>query len=907
MDLDQAQGPGVGPWLIDTLKNWGLKTLTDVQTRALSAGIAEGQSMIVAAPTSSGKTLIGEVAVLSALREGRRAVYLVSHKALADQKYADFDARFGDGAQTPIASVGLNTGDRSEGPQDARLMVATYEKALGLLLAGQLNPSDALIVADEMQILGEPGRGAEIETLCALIRHRGFKQFVALTATVENSEDFAGWMKCVLVKSSKRDVPLHQEIWFGNRVYRMTFGQDEGEEIKPTFQGPLGISQVVSQLLRDGRGPVLVFTESRREATDYAAAFGQNRPRVGHGIAIADQLDLFSEPTESSDRLKENAERAVAFHTADLSPQERQVLEEGFSNSKFDVCFATSTLAAGVNFPFKSVVFPKLTFQWGARAGSLLPRSDFRNMSGRAGRLGLHPEGFAILLPRQKAELDHSNELIKPTNEIISSQLPGSSVRKLVLVLISSGVASTLAELMAFFENTFYWYQTLNKNPKLLSDLEGKTKKAIEWLSDNKLIAESGGAFAVTPLGHGAASSGLLPSTAVQIASLLKNNIADLNRNFEACVPGLIYAICASEEFRGDNATRFLPYAQVAYDSITFWRGQKLPVPFEDADLRLAQGAHAVVMFIEGVGDRKIAFMTKISSGGVHRLANEVAWVLDGAQKIACVPEIGCSQNISNQLSMLARRVRWGAPVEALDVMRVAARHQVPGLGRQRAMALVAQGISTLHDVLSTAKDKLVQLLRNDRRAQALIDAAASTVGFGGSRLVTTHIRVAQKMGIEKLVEACERELGTEYEKQIFSLLSVESSWVITVIDDGKRQNVPDLLIQLGKKEILVECKTCTKMPPLIKKEDAWAILQKASDFDPKMHRVTLGKPTFDETCKQKVVASSDITLVEHDVFVEGLLRVHSGSLTPGDFLEWLSAPGLAEIDRLGGLPTFKM
>ena len=86
MNAADASGPGVGVWLTDRLTAWGISTLTDVQVRALDAGIADGRSMIVSAPTSSGKTLIGEIAVLSALRTDVRAIYLVSHKALADQK-----------------------------------------------------------------------------------------------------------------------------------------------------------------------------------------------------------------------------------------------------------------------------------------------------------------------------------------------------------------------------------------------------------------------------------------------------------------------------------------------------------------------------------------------------------------------------------------------------------------------------------------------------------------------------------------------------------------------------------------------------------------------------------------------------------------------------------------------------
>ena len=906
MRVSDARGPNVGPWLTDRLTAWGINTLTHVQEIALSSGIADGRSLIVSAPTSSGKTLVGEIAVLASLRAEKRAIYLVSHKALADQKYVDFVNRFGEDAVDPIASVGLNTGDRAEGDIDARLMVATYEKALNLVLTGQLKPADSLVVADELQILGDPNRGPEIETLCAVMRQHGIRQFVALTATVENPDDMAGWMGCDLVRSSRRDVPLHQEIWYANKAYRTTFGEEDGSEVDGIACPSSNINAVVDRLLTLKREPILVFTESRKEAAKHAAAFGQSRPRVGKGIALAEQLNLFSEPTESSDQLRANAEKCVAFHTADLSPQERQVIEAGFTDSKFEVCFATSTLAAGVNFPFRTIVFPKLTFDWGDRAGTHLPRTDYRNMSGRAGRLGMHKDGYAVLLPTNGVELGHANELVRPDNDHLTSQLVRLSLRKTVLILVVSGLARNLNEVKVFFRNTLYWYQTLQRNPKKLASLETTMEAAIEWLKSNRLLVDSEGLLSATPLGKGTALSGLLPDTAIQLSKLLTESSSKFAEAFDEWLPGLVYAICTSNEFIGKSPSRFLPYtARPSYDSVTFWSGKKLPVPLDRTDLRLAQCAHALVLYVDGVAERKIAHATKVSSGSVHRLAIDVAWALDGLHKLTCVTDLGCSQALSNQVAMLARRVRWGAPAEVLDVMRIAERNRVPGFGRQRAMALLAQGILTMHDVLATPRKRLAELLRDDRRAQALLEAASGSVGHGPNRLESAHHRVAKDIGIERVVDACYRELGVEYEKVIEGLLRVETSWVVTVVDDGIRQNVPDFLVVLGERQVLIECKTCSKSPPLIKKEEAWAVLQKGADYEKGMRRVTLGKPHFDETSKKKAAASEDITLVEHSVFVEGLLRVHSGSLLAEEFLIWLGTPGVADLDRLGGRPTY--
>ncbi|MCU7871356.1 MAG: DEAD/DEAH box helicase [Candidatus Thiodiazotropha sp. (ex Lucinoma borealis)] len=906
MEIASVTAEGFDEFIKGTLANWNIEILTDIQRLAVESGVVVGNSMVISAPTSSGKTLVGELAALAGLRNGKRIIYLVSHKALADQKYIDFQQRFGEAATVSLASVGLSTGDREEGDVDAQFTVATYEKALGMLLAGQLRPKDAVVIADELQILREEGRGPEIETLCSALRQRGIGQFIALTATVENAEDLAGWMECRLVSSSHRDVPLHQEIWLNSQAYRTTFGQEEGKLVDVGGKAPASVEGAVTRLLELGRGPVLVFTESRREATELAESFSKSRPKQHRGIELSNQLELFSEPTESSNSLRQNAERHVTFHTADLSPQERQVVECGIIEGDIDVCFATTTLAAGVNFPFRSIVFWKLTYQWGDRAGNRIARWDYRNMSGRAGRLNMHPDGYAVILPRSQVELEHAKVLVLPENDRLESRYFSVGLRKTVLALIAAGLANSLETVMGFYHNTLYWHQTLETNPVKLQALEAKTKEAIEWLLDHSLISGEGVEFLITPFGAATASTGLLPPTAVHFANLLADHRDRLEEAFEDAIPGLIHAAVSSDEFIGEKPTRYLTYQPREYESVTFLRGFDLLFHLDATNVQVAQCAHAVLLFANGEHERKISHRTKVSSGQIHRLANDVAWVLDGLQKLSCVPDFNCSQNVTNHLAMLSRMVRWGAPVEALDVLRVAHRHQVPGLGRQRAMALVAQGITTLKDVMTSGIDMLSSILRHPTRAEALVEAVSSVSGVTEDRLKNAHTRVAQTVGIDELVNDCDMKFDTDYENAVATLLREETSWIVTEVDDGKRQNVPDLMVQLGEHTVIIECKTTQKRNPLIGKEEAWAVLQKAADFEPSYKRATLGKPHFDETCKKKVAGAHDITLIEHTVFVEGVLRVILGSVTAEEFLQWLGQPGLSDLQRLGGKPTYQ-
>lgn len=907
--LEDIHGPEFDDILRQSLRGWGIEHLTDVQCRALQAGVASGESLVVCAPTSSGKTLVGEITVHQALRRGQRCLYLVSHKALADQKYSDFVAKFSDEASNPYGTVGLSTGDGDEGDIQSDLLITTYEKGLVLVMTGQIDPRDCVIVADELQIIGDPNRGPSIEILCAFLRHRDITQFLALTATVENPSDLAWWLRCNLVQSFVRDVDLRQEIWYGNRCYAVTFGQEDGE-MRDTEEGyPNDTLDAVGRLIDHGLGPILVFTESRREASQFASIFSKRRQKHASGIGIAEQLELFSEPTEGSANLQNSAERRIAFHTADLSPQEREVIEGGFLNNEFDVCFATSTLAAGVNFPFRTVVFSKLTYQFGERRGTRITRADYRNMSGRAGRLGMHELGYAVIIPKDSAENNHANTIVLPENDHIRSQLASLTMRKAVLVLVASGGAQTTEALREFFENTYFWYQLLERNPARLEGVLSSSERALSWLVDSGFIEREEDFYIVTPLGQATAWSGLLPTTAKAFVELLENRAEDFDKRFEQLSCGLIHWVCRCDEFHGETPSRFLPFpiGGASPGSPTFVAGKELLCNLDRTDTQLCQSVHSLILFVEGIEERMIFRRTNMSSGSVYRLAADVGWILDGLRTIAAVPDVPCSQAVGNSLGMLARRVRWGSPIETLDLIRVAQLARVPGFGRQRAVALGRCGVTTFEEVEDLGADRLTEIVGNRQRAEALLEAIDQEIEITPNRFSSVHRRLGERLGVEGIVADCMVLMEKDYEDAVVRLLKAEESWDISVRDNGKRLNEPDVLIRLGEVAVLLEIKTAPRRSGLIKKEQAFAILQKGSDYGEELFRVTLGKPNFDEMSKSKALASREITLVEHIPFLEGMLRVLSKNISPEDFLRWLIEPGEGELQRLPGKATYLM
>lgn len=899
--IGEVGGPGFDDWFQERLQVQGIREITAIQQIAIEAGIADGRSMVVCAPTSSGKTLVGEIALLSSIRSGRKVLYLVSLKALADQKFDDFTQRYGESGLDPLARIAIATGDRDDGDAEPQILVATYEKAIALVLSGALNLAETAIIADELQILGEDKRGPEIEILCALLRQRGVKQFVSLTATISNGEDIAGWLECQLIESAHRDVELVQEIWADGQVFSIRFGQDEGELRKPDHQPPTNTLDAVALLLKQERGPILVFTETRKDASNLAAQYAARCVKTTDGYLFAEQLSLFSEATEFSDRLKASTEAKVAFHTADLTQSERAVVEQGLIDGSFNVCFATPTLAAGVNFPFQSVLFDRIQRRYIQPLP--LPVGSYRNMSGRAGRLGMHQRGYAILVPRDRIEARHANTLVLPQNERLDSKLVSLSVRKIVLTLIASGSANDVAEIRDFLENTLYWYQIRDRNPTKLDQLLAVVEKAIDWLASHEMVTSvEGSRLAATDLGTATSRTGLLPSSAYAFAQALSAGAAAFESNFEDFLVGWIHAACSCDDFTSDSAQRFLPPAnETTAATLSCLRGSNLIACLDTSrdSASVNQATFALHLFMSGELERRISASSGISSGYLHRLAGDVAWVLDGVHHLAGVPSVGCPQAVMNHLSILTRRIRHGVPIELVDLIRIARRANVPGFGRQRALALMRAGLSDPDAIINADPKLLEEILQHQVRVDRLIEALHQAEDRPYERAQRRQLKVARELGLEALVADSYRLFGNDYEAPIEALLRLEKSWEVTKLDDGKRQGVPDFLIKLGEKSAVLECKTCIKKPPTISKDEAFAVLVKAADIDKNVHRITLGKPNFDTFSEGKACASAEITLVRHADFVGAILLSQAGKVSSDELFDWLLEPGVAELDRL--------
>ncbi|WP_129838564.1 DEAD/DEAH box helicase [Streptomyces sp. RFCAC02] len=408
--------------------------------------LEEGKGVLVAAPTGSGKTIVGEFAVHLALAQGRKCFYTTPIKALSNQKYTDLVKRYGAG------QVGLLTGDNSVN-SDAPVVVMTTEVLRNMLYAGSRALDGlAYVVMDEVHYLSDRFRGAVWEEV--IIHLPESVTLVSLSATVSNAEEFGDWLDTVrgdtrVIVSEHRPVPLWQHVLAGRRMLDLFEESGDKREVNPDLlrlvrtEGARGYggrdrvrasrdrrraadrererrqrsrvwtpsrAEVIDRLDAEGLLPVITFIFSRAgcEAAVQQclhAGLRLNDPAARTRVREIVERRTAAIPDEDLHVLGyfewlEGLERGIAAHHAGMLPAFKEIVEELFVHGLVKAVFATETLALGINMPARSVVLEKLV-KWNGEQHADITPGEYTQLTGRAGRRGIDVEGHAVVLWQQ--------------------------------------------------------------------------------------------------------------------------------------------------------------------------------------------------------------------------------------------------------------------------------------------------------------------------------------------------------------------------------------------------------------------------------------------------------------------------------------------------------------------------
>ncbi|MFC3477928.1 ATP-dependent DNA helicase [Halobacterium litoreum] len=735
-----AEVPGLPDGVADYFEAEGIEELYPPQGEAVERGVTEGESLVASVPTASGKTLVAQLAMLSAIAEADgdgaafggdgTALYIVPLRALAGEKAGEFEAfeQFG-------LSVGVSTGNyESDGSRlsDNDIVVATSEKVDSLVRNGADWIDDlSCVVADEVHLVDDDHRGPTLEVTLAKLRQRvADLQVVALSATVGNADELADWLDAELVDSDWRPIDLRTGVHYGEAVH-----YDDGTQAELSVGSGSQTAAVVDDTLQDD-GSTLVFVNSRRNAeasarrlADVAKTALTDEERADLR-EVADEIRAVSD-TETSDDLADAVAKGAAFHHAGLAREHRELVEEAFRDRLVKVVSATPTLAAGVNTPSRRVVVRDWQ-RYDGTAGGMQPLDvlEVHQMFGRAGRPGLDPYGEAVLLANNHDELEELfDRYVYADPEPVRSKLAAEpALRTHVLAAVATGFTTTEEALHEFLGETLYATQT--DDPGRLRSV---TRDVLAYLDRNGFVEREDGALRATNTGHLVSQLYVDPMSAATIVDGLRDAAransdssadADASAGFQTAnelradeeLPadasadpsplGLYHLVSRTPDMyelylrSGDRET----YTELAYEREDDLLG---PAPREEAPdwedwLSALKTAKLLDDWTSELDEDRIAERYDVGPGDIRGKVETAEWLLQAAERLAGELDVDCAASVR----AARKRVQYGVREELLDLAGVR------DVGRKRARRLHNAGIESRADLRDADKSVVLGAVR---------------------------------------------------------------------------------------------------------------------------------------------------------------------------------------------------
>ena len=675
-------GLPIPPDLLADYTGRGITELYPPQAACVEAGLFAGKNLLIAIPTASGKTLVAEMAMHHQVGRGGKCLYIVPLRALASEKFEEFS---GKGLRVGIATGDFDRRDEYLGRND--IIVATSEKVDSLLRNRTPWLAEVtLLVIDEVHLIDDPSRGATLEMVIAKLRHKNPAiQIIALSATIGNPGDLAGWLGAELVESDWRPVDLREGVFFWNGI---RFADRDREVERRSKYEDLDL---VLDTVAEG-GQCLVFVSSRKNAEAFAkrAASGlklKNPILAGY----ADKLRS-SASTDMGKTLAACVAQGAAFHHAGLAREERQIVEAGFREGQIRVIASTPTLAAGLNLPARRVIVRDY-LRFNAGEGMVpIPVREYRQMAGRAGRPHLDPYGEAVLIAKSEEMVDELFDcyINAPAEDIRSRCADEAVLCTHILSLIATGFAREADEVFAFMDGTFYAHQ--GESPRALSRA---VCRALEFLREAEMITEVGEWIEATEYGSLVSRLYIDPRSAeVIVAAMIdRQEYTDI---------GFLHLLCSTPDMptlyiRRDDMyllDRFLAdHRDDLWTDIPWDAGEGFDRSLKTA-LLLADWA-------DEVGEDTICERYRVGPGDIYGMVESVAWLVHAARSLAKL----FAPHLAAPIEEMELRTKHGIKKELLPLIRL------HGIGRVRARRLFNNNLGSIEALRAAGPEKVGKIL----------------------------------------------------------------------------------------------------------------------------------------------------------------------------------------------------
>ncbi|XP_011875915.1 PREDICTED: DNA polymerase theta-like [Vollenhovia emeryi] len=519
---------GLSPNILQKYTARGVECMFPWQMECLSNHLVmqERRNLVYSAPTSAGKTFVAEILLIkTVLERKKKVIFILPFVSVVREKMYYFQDLLSD---TGIRVEGFMGGNVPPGGFAAtHVAIATIEKANSLvnrLMEENDLSSLGAVIIDELHLLGDPNRGYLLELLLTKLKYMTLHnnniniQLIGMSATLPNLTLLAKWLSAELYKTDFRPVPLHEYCKVGANIFdnklNLVRTLTELQELETDADN---ILQLCIETISDGHS-VLIFCPTKKWceklAEQIATAFfklgcedtklGEMLKKEINSALIRETLEqLKRSPSGLDDVLKNTISFGISFHHAGLTMDERDIIEGSFRTGSLRVLIATSTLSSGVNLPARRVIIRSPLF-----GGSLLNTLSYKQMIGRAGRMGKDSAGESILICKPNERNAAASLLSAALNPIESCLNDSTLLIRALLEAVASEVLYTHEDLELYISCTLI-------SLKEQSDVRTFSNAAMKFLLDNEFLllqtTEQVSRWVATPLGKACLAASIPP------------------------------------------------------------------------------------------------------------------------------------------------------------------------------------------------------------------------------------------------------------------------------------------------------------------------------------------------------------------------------------------------------------
>ncbi|MFW9996719.1 MAG: helicase-related protein, partial [Candidatus Odinarchaeota archaeon] len=712
-------------------------------------------------------------------------------------------------------------------------------------------------------------------------------RIIGLSASLndESADNLCNWLNAVKISHPFREIDLREGILYcGNSdIPFQDFKLKKGDFLYTEANtGRIDIEHGLNfqnpDVIKDysDRESFLLFYNTRPKTERNIGEFDLQMPDNSDlNQLISDTEAVVEEDNITFVKLKRTLKRGAGFHHSGLLQEERLLAQKAFNKRLIRILSSTTGLGAGINTPAKNV----LIFDTKYYSGKAISVLEYKNMAGRAGRLGYDVDyGRSVLFAFNNIEFErYWRQYIQARPENVVSQL--GKEKNLIIYILNSlitGLCQNEEDLLNSILKTYFGFMNIDEERvHSFEEFKDKLSSALNSFKDEGILVEENDRLEVTEKGIIIATEGISINTGKTILEalhVLSKEVSkkELAEKFEDFLVPFIHLACSTEDALNSWSVVYPPKYFEKQELRDFWKDSAnnfLTMPkTDDHYYQAIKTTKLLLNWIAGFSYSKLGIDYGLYYGQIRNIASNISRIVGIINRYSKLDEFNFEDEHHIKIDDLKDRLNYGVPTEALELIKL----RIPEISRKNAITISNSGIATLEQLSTSDVQNLASVQGISRDfALRILSKTENYIENTRLRIRKSQVRRVSELGKDPtFVELIHTQTGIDFEKACYDVFLRIFEFSCEYCGEELTRTC-DFYFKTEEGIFAFECKRKigTRKEKYVSTDESQEIIGKSRDLDP-ICMVTVGYPDFSQTAK-KSCQKMGITLLTADVLGE--------------------------------------